>query len=82
MFCACSPHNLIAQSQSGTGKTAAFSLGLLSRIDSSKKVTQALCLSPTYELALQTAETVKSLGKYCTDITIKCAVKGEMGEFA
>lgn len=32
--------NLIAQSQSGTGKTAAFSLGMLSRVDESKKVTQ------------------------------------------
>ncbi|KAF2357450.1 Helicase C-terminal [Trinorchestia longiramus] len=71
------PQNLIAQSQSGTGKTAAFSLGLLSRIDPSKKCTQALCLSPTYELALQTAETVKTLGRHCTDVTIKCAVKGE-----
>jgi superfamily II DNA/RNA helicase len=34
------PQNLIAQSQSGTGKTAAFSLGMLSRVDESKKVTQ------------------------------------------
>lgn len=72
------PQNLIAQSQSGTGKTAAFSLGLLSRIDPSKPCTQALCLSPTYELALQTAQTVRRLGKNCTDITIRCAVKGEM----
>ncbi|KAA0191986.1 hypothetical protein HAZT_HAZT007066 [Hyalella azteca] len=71
------PQNLIAQSQSGTGKTAAFSLGLLSRIDPSKRCTQALCLSPTYELALQTAQTVMALGKHCTDVTIKCAVKGE-----
>ncbi|MCL4134219.1 UNVERIFIED_CONTAM: hypothetical protein GTU68_015793 [Idotea baltica] len=41
-------------------------------------VRQALCLSPTYELALQTAEAVRSLGKHCTDISIRCAVKGEM----
>ncbi|KAA0203647.1 hypothetical protein HAZT_HAZT004279 [Hyalella azteca] len=71
------PQNLIAQSQSGTGKTAALSLGLLSRIDPSRKCTQALCLSPIYELALQTAQTVMALGKHCSDVTIKCAVKGE-----
>ncbi|KAL7631315.1 UNVERIFIED_CONTAM: hypothetical protein RMT77_018383 [Armadillidium vulgare] len=71
------PKNLIAQSQSGTGKTAAFSLAMLSRINPSEKCTQALCLSPTYELALQTAQAVKALGKFCTDISIRCAVKGE-----
>lgn len=71
------PVNMIAQSQSGTGKTAAFSLAMLSRIDPAKNCTQALCLSPTFELALQTYETVKNLGKKCTDIKIRCAVKGE-----
>ena len=40
---------------------------------------QALCLSPTYELALQTAESVRNLGKHCTDISVRCAVKGETG---
>jgi len=72
------PQNLIAQSQSGTGKTAAFCLALLSRIDASRNVTQALCLSPTYELALQTAGIIRGLAKYRTDIKIRCAVKGEM----
>lgn len=70
--------NMIAQSQSGTGKTAAFSLAMLSRIDPSKKCTQGLILSPTMELALQTVECVKMMGKYCTDITIRSAVKGDM----
>ncbi|KAK7066548.1 ATP-dependent RNA helicase ddx25 [Halocaridina rubra] len=71
------PTNMIAQSQSGTGKTAAFSLAMLSRIDPSRKCCQALCLSPTFELALQTYEQVKHIGKLCTDITIRVAVKGE-----
>merc|ERR1719195_86835 len=71
------PQNLIAQSQSGTGKTAAFCLALLSRVDSSKAVTQALCLSPTYELALQTYDIIRGLAKYRDDIKIRCAVKGE-----
>lgn len=72
------PMNMIAQSQSGTGKTAAFSLAMLSRIDPSKKCTQGLILSPTMELALQTVECVRMMGKYCTDITIRSAVKGDM----
>ncbi|KAK3853666.1 hypothetical protein Pcinc_039805 [Petrolisthes cinctipes] len=72
------PSNLIAQSQSGTGKTAAFTLAMLSRIDPSKKCTQALVVSPTMELALQTLESVRQMGKYCTDITIRSAVKGDM----
>lgn len=71
------PTNMIAQSQSGTGKTAAFSLAMLSRIDSSKKCCQALCLSPTFELAMQTYEQVKTIGSLCKDITIRVAVKGE-----
>jgi len=72
------PQNLIAQSQSGTGKTAAFCLALLSRVDPTMPHTQALCLSPTYELALQTADIIRGLAKYRPDITIRCAVKGEM----
>ncbi|XP_069947606.1 DEAD-box helicase Dbp80 [Cherax quadricarinatus] len=71
------PANMIAQSQSGTGKTAAFTLAMLSRIDSSKKCCQALCLSPTMELALQTLDCVKQMGKKCKDITIRSAVKGD-----
>lgn len=60
------PENMIAQSQSGTGKTAAFSLTVLSRIDTAKQFPQALILSPTYELALQTASVVKEMGKCIT----------------
>lgn len=71
------PTNMIAQSQSGTGKTAAFSLAMLSRIDPTKKCCQALCLSPTFDLALQTRDQVEAIGKLCTDITIRVAVKGE-----
>jgi len=55
--------------QSGTGKTGAFATGLLARIDSSVAVTQALILSPTRELALQTQRVVIGLGDYSG---IKC----------
>ncbi|KAK7905142.1 hypothetical protein WMY93_017749 [Mugilogobius chulae] len=53
MMLAQPPQNLIAQSQSGTGKTAAFSLAMLSHVNPANKWTQCLCLAPTYELALQ-----------------------------
>lgn len=55
---------MIAQSQSGTGKTAAFVLTVLSRIDPHQAHPQALILAPTYELALQIGLTVESMGKY------------------
>ena len=48
------PQNLIAQSQSGTGKTAAFVLTMLSRIDTQDDTPQCLCLSPTFEVILIT----------------------------
>uniref|UniRef100_A0A8C3UMA0 RNA helicase n=1 Tax=Catharus ustulatus TaxID=91951 RepID=A0A8C3UMA0_CATUS len=74
------PQNLIAQSQSGTGKTAAFVLAMLSRADASKKYPQCLCLAPTYELALQIGQVVRTIGKFCTDIKVNYAVRGNRGE--
>ncbi|HBR97299.1 MAG TPA: ATP-dependent RNA helicase [Gammaproteobacteria bacterium] len=47
--------DVLGQAQTGTGKTAAFALPLLSRIDTDKRHTQALVLTPTRELALQVA---------------------------
>ncbi|OXU17883.1 hypothetical protein TSAR_009054 [Trichomalopsis sarcophagae] len=71
------PQNMIAQSQSGTGKTAAFVLAMLSRVDTSKMYPQILCLSPTYELAIQTGEVAARMSKFCPDIKLKFAVRGE-----
>ncbi len=71
------PQNMIAQSQSGTGKTAAFTLAMLTRVDSSKNYPQVLCLSPTYELAIQTGEVAARMSKFCPDIKIRYAVRGE-----
>ena len=73
------PENLIAQSQSGTGKTAAFVLTMLSRMDSTKNYPQCLCLSPTYELALQTGKVVETMGKFVPDIKVAYAVRGNRG---
>ncbi|GAB5586589.1 translation initiation factor eIF4A [Umbelopsis nana] len=57
-------HDVIAQAQSGTGKTATFSISILQRIDVSLKATQALILAPTRELALQIQKVVLALGDF------------------
>ncbi len=54
--------DLMVQSRTGSGKTGAFLLPILERIDRSKPVTQALILAPTRELALQVAEEAAKLG--------------------
>ena len=59
----------IGQAQSGTGKTAAFGIGSLSRIDWKKHSCQALLLAPTRELALQIQKVCLSLGDY---VKVKC----------
>ncbi|KAK0531713.1 translation initiation factor eIF4A [Tilletia horrida] len=62
-------HDVIAQAQSGTGKTATFSIAILQRIDPSIKATQALILAPTRELAQQIQKVVIALGDY---MNIEC----------
>lgn len=63
-------HDILGQAQTGTGKTAAFSLPLLSKIDSSKGYIQALILEPTRELAIQVAEACQSFAKYIEDFRV------------
>lgn len=58
-----SKQDLIAFAQTGTGKTAAFSLPVLNQIDTSKKGIKCIVLSPTRELGLQIAEDIKSYSK-------------------
>ncbi len=53
--------DIIGQSQTGTGKTAAFALPIIEAIDSNEKTVQAIILTPTRELALQVADEIKSL---------------------
>jgi translation initiation factor 4A len=57
-------HDTIAQAQSGTGKTATFSIGILQRIDTTERHSQALILAPTRELAQQIQKVCLSLGDY------------------
>jgi ATP-dependent RNA helicase DDX19/DBP5 len=70
------PQNMIAQSQSGTGKTAAFLLASLYRVDTRLDHPQVLILSPTYELAVQTGNVAKTMAKFKSDLTFVYAVKG------
>lgn len=56
--------DIIAQAQSGTGKTGAFSIGALSRIDTSLPITQAILLAPTRELSEQIFKVINELGQF------------------
>ncbi len=69
--------DLIAQAQSGTGKTATFSIGSMSRIDLSKKQVQVLCLAPTRELTMQIAVVYKGIGSFLADLKVLTLVGGE-----
>ncbi|KAI9643846.1 RNA helicase required for poly(A+) mRNA export [Ciborinia camelliae] len=71
------PRNMIAQSQSGTGKTAAFVITILSRLDFSKPTTpQALCLAPSRELARQIEGVIRSVGQFVSGLTVQAAIPG------
>lgn len=56
------PRDMIAQSQSSTGKTAAIVIAMLNRVDVTKKHPQALFFSPTYETGHQMADIVERCG--------------------
>ena len=67
--------DIIAQAQSGTGKTGCFTVGTLAIVDFDKKETQALILAPTHELATQICGVLENIGKFC-DIGIQLLVGG------
>jgi len=64
--------HIIGQAQSGTGKTATFTIGVLQRVDNSKNVCQALMLAPTRELASQIHQVVTALGDYLQTKAYAC----------
>jgi ATP-dependent RNA helicase DDX19/DBP5 len=73
------PQNMIAQSQSGTGKTAAFVLTILSRLDMTNPTTpQALCLAPSRELARQIEGVINEVGRFLEGLTVQSAVPGAL----
>jgi len=70
---------MIAQSQSGTGKTAAFVITILSRIDYNQPhKPQALCLAPSRELARQIEGVFRSIGMYVEGLTVAAAIPGSV----
>lgn len=75
-----SGRDTIAQAQSGTGKTATFSIGMLEVIDTKSKECQALILSPTRELAIQIQNVVMHLGDYMNIHTHACIGGKNVGE--
>ncbi|OBF93700.1 cold-shock protein [Mycobacterium sp. 852002-51163_SCH5372311] len=62
--------DVVGLAQTGTGKTAAFAIPILSRIDVTSKATQALVLAPTRELALQVAEAFSRYGAHLPQINV------------
>ncbi len=67
--------DVIGQAQTGTGKTAAFGIPLLAKIDPNKPVIQAVVLAPTRELSTQISIMLRNYGKYM-DIKIVCVHGG------
>ncbi|OWZ50900.1 ATP-dependent RNA helicase FAL1 [Cryptococcus neoformans 125.91] len=72
--------DVIAQAQSGTGKTATFSISMLQSIDTNLRETQALVLSPTRELAVQIQTVVLALGDYMNVSCHACIGGTSVGE--
>lgn len=73
-------NDIIAQAQSGTGKTGAFTVGTLCSINTERPETQALLLSPTRELAKQTFNVLSSIGQYIDTLNVKLLVGGTNSE--
>lgn len=65
-------HDLIAQSQAGTGKTGAFTCGVLQIINEQENYTQAIIISPTRELSTQINAVVNDIGRYMKLKTTLC----------
>ncbi|PWJ56775.1 ATP-dependent RNA helicase DeaD [Dyadobacter jejuensis] len=69
--------DVIGQAQTGTGKTAAFGIPVLERIDTSQNAVQALVLCPTRELAVQVSQELGRLGKFHRGIKIEAIYGGD-----
>lgn len=70
-------HDVIAQSQTGTGKTAAFGLPAIDKIDIKNRDTQCIILCPTRELAVQVSTNIKKYSKYRRGLTSLAIYGGE-----
>lgn len=68
--------DVIAQAQSGTGKTATFTIGALQRVNIAEHSTQVLILSPTRELSTQTSKVISGLGSFMDGLKIQTIFGG------
>lgn len=69
--------DLIGQAQTGTGKTLAFGLPVIEKVDTSFKKVQALILCPTRELSMQVAEEISKVARYHNDLKVLPIFGGE-----
>ncbi len=69
-------HDMIAKAPTGTGKTCAFGIPVIERIDKEKKVPQAVILAPTRELAQQIAAELQNLSQFLPTVRIACLYGG------
>lgn len=81
-FSIISPRNMIAQAQSGTGKTATFLLAMLSRVDIAYERCQCLCMAPTRELAVQIANVGREMSRFIPKISFGLAIREETRKYA
>lgn len=68
--------DVIAQAPSGTGKTGAFTIGTLQRLDLKSRTTQALIMAPTHELVRQISKFVSSVSGLMDDVVVKTLIGG------
>ncbi len=69
--------DIVGQAQTGTGKTAAFGIPLLQKVDPKDKKLQAIVLCPTRELAIQVAEEIRRLAKYMHGVKVAPVYGGQ-----
>ena len=69
-------HDVIAKAPTGTGKTCAFGIPIIERMDRSRKTPQAVILAPTRELAQQIAEDLEDLCHFLPEVRIACVYGG------
>ena len=69
-------NDIVAQAQSGTGKTGAFAISTLQLIDCNENKTQAIILAPTRELSMQIKQVIVSLGEYFDNLRVQLLVGG------
>jgi ATP-dependent RNA helicase DeaD len=70
-------HDVVGQAQTGSGKTAAFAIPLIERLEPNTRHVQGLILCPTRELVLQVADQVKQLMSHCRGYNVVCVYGGE-----